>query len=227
MTQDALFQQLKHPNPNLRDRAMWELAETRDDTTIPRLIEALGDEDVVYRRAVVKALGVVGGDTVPPLVELLLISDNVTIRGSCAKALVQIAVNYPEEIFPAAGLQGLKAALNDPNPVVHIASAMALGEIGTPALDILTESLETTENLGLMVSIMNALASIGGEQAAAVLTALTTDESADPYATPVRLLYGFPKRDDATVPPGWELPEGKSGFPEQQQLHSAQLQPDR
>jgi len=27
MSIDALFEQLKHPNPHLRDRAMWELAE--------------------------------------------------------------------------------------------------------------------------------------------------------------------------------------------------------
>ena len=39
MTQDPLFQQLKHPNPHLRERAILELAETRDETTIPRLIK--------------------------------------------------------------------------------------------------------------------------------------------------------------------------------------------
>jgi FOG: HEAT repeat len=181
MTQDALFQQLKHPNPHLRDRAIYDLAKTQDETTIPRLMEALADEDVVYRRAAVKALGVIGAEATPPLVEALLHSDNVTIRGSCAKALAQIAVNYPDDPFPAEGLQGLKASLNDPNPVVHIASAMALGEIGPLALDILVEALETTDNVGLAVSIVNALASIGDERAATVLTVLSTDESADVY----------------------------------------------
>ena len=38
MTTDSLFEQLKHPNPHLRERAMRELAETRDENTIPRLI---------------------------------------------------------------------------------------------------------------------------------------------------------------------------------------------
>jgi bilin biosynthesis protein len=42
---DALFAELKHPNPHLRQRAMVEIAETRDHTTIPRLVSILDDED--------------------------------------------------------------------------------------------------------------------------------------------------------------------------------------
>jgi bilin biosynthesis protein len=178
---DALFDQLKHPNPHMRDRAMLEIADTRDETTIPRLMSALDNEDVVYRRAAVKALGVVGADAVPAVVEALLHSDNVTVRGSAAKALAQIAINYPELPFPEAGLQGLKAALNDDNPVVHIASAMALGEMGMPAFDILVESLTTTDNIAAQVSIVNALASIGGEQVGVILNQFAHDEKADSY----------------------------------------------
>jgi bilin biosynthesis protein len=181
MAQDELFQQLKHPNPYLRERAMVEIAETRDPDTIPNLMGVLGDEDVVYRRAAVKALGVIGADTVPPLVEALLHSDNVTVRGSAAKALAQVALNYPEDPFPAEGMQGLKTALNDLNPVVHIAAVMALGEIGESALDILIDALKTTDNVALALSIANALASIGGDRATEVLTALIDDESADSY----------------------------------------------
>ncbi|MBH8553887.1 HEAT repeat domain-containing protein [Nostocaceae cyanobacterium CENA357] len=181
MTQDELFQQLKHPNPNLRERAMLELAEIQDETTIPRLISILGDEDVTYRRAAVKALGVIGPDATVPLVEPLLNSDNVTVRGSCAKALAQIAVNHPDVPFPAEGLQGLKTGLNDPNPIVNIGCVMALGEIGTPALDILLESLETTDNVALAVTLVNALATVGDSRGADVLTAIVNDESADSY----------------------------------------------
>ena len=181
MAQDELFQQLKHPNPYLRERAMVEIAETRDPDTIPNLMGVLGDEDVVYRRAAVKALGVIGADTVPPLVEALLNSNNVTVRGSAAKALAQVALNYPEDPFPAEGMQGLKTALNDLNPVVHIAAVMALGEIGESALDILIDALKTTDNVALALSIANALASIGGDRATEVLTALIDDESADSY----------------------------------------------
>jgi bilin biosynthesis protein len=181
MTQDELYQQLKHPNPHLRDRAMFQIVEERTAETLPKMMAILDDEDVVYRRAIVKALGIVGLDAVPYLVEALLNSDNVTVRGSCAKALAQVALNYPDQPFPAEGLQGLKTALNDDNPVVHIGSAMALGEMGSQALEILAESLKTTDNLGLAVSLVNALCATKDPRAADILTALTTDESIDSY----------------------------------------------
>ncbi|MEM9948841.1 MAG: HEAT repeat domain-containing protein [Cyanobacteria bacterium P01_D01_bin.36] len=178
---DSLFEQLKHPNPHIRERAMVDILDNRDEMTIPRLMDALDAEDTVYRRAAVKTLGAVGADAVPAIVDALGSSDNVTVRGSCAKALAQVALNYPDEPFPELGLQGLKQSLNDPNPVVHIASAMALGEIGDAALDILLETLQTTENLALSVSIVNALASVGGEKAAEVLQKLADDDSVDGY----------------------------------------------
>ncbi|HEY9627020.1 MAG TPA: HEAT repeat domain-containing protein [Coleofasciculaceae cyanobacterium] len=181
MSTEDLLQQLKHPNPHLRDRAMWELAENPDETTIPRLMGILDEEDTTYRRAAVKALGAIGFDAIPPLVEALLHSENVTVRGSCAKALAQIAINHPEVPFPDEGVQGLKTALNDANPVVHIAAVMALGEIGTPVVDILIEALQATDNPALGISLVNALGSIGDSRGVEVLTALINDESADSY----------------------------------------------
>jgi bilin biosynthesis protein len=181
MAQESLFEQLKHPNPHLREQAIWELAENCDETTIYRLMAILDEEDTTYRRAAVKALGAIGVDTVPPLVVGLLNSDNVTVRGSCAKALAQVAVNYPDVPFPETGIAGLKTGLEDPNPVVHIASAMALGVIGVPALDSLLEVLQNTENLGLAVSILNAVSSIPDERSKEVLTKLANDDKADTY----------------------------------------------
>ena len=160
---------------------MWEIAESRDENTIPRLMKILDEEDTTYRRAAVKTLGVIGLDAVPLVVESLLHSDNVTVRGSAAKALAQIAVNYPDLPFPEAGLQGLKAAINDPNPVVHIASVMALGQMGSAAYDILVESLQTTDNVAVQVAIVNALASIGEPQCVKVLSRFANDESVDSY----------------------------------------------
>lgn len=181
MSTEDLLQQLKHPNPHLRDRAIWELAENPDETTIPRLMAILDEEDTTYRRAAVKALGAIGLDAIPPLVEALLHSDNVTVRGSCAKALAQVAINHPEVPFPAEGVQGLQAALQDANPVVHIAAVMALGEIGTPVVDILIEALQATDNPALGISLVNALGSIGDSRGVEVLRALIDDESADSY----------------------------------------------
>jgi len=181
MSTEELFQQLKHPNPHLRDQAMWELAENRDETTIPRLMSILDEEDTTYRRAAVKALGAIGPDAVTPLVAALLNSDNVTVRGSAAKALAQVAINHPGVPFSAEGVQGLKTALNDPNPVVHIAAVMALGEIGSPVVDILIEALQTTDNPALGISLVNALGSISDRRGVEVLESLIQDESTDSY----------------------------------------------
>jgi bilin biosynthesis protein len=183
MSTEELFQQLKHPNPHLREQALWDLAENRDENTIPRLMGILDEEDTTYRRAAVKALGAIGADTVPPLVDALLNSDNVTVRGSAAKALAQVAINYPDQPFPAAGLEGLNTALSDPNPVVHIAAVMAMGEIGTSTVPLLIEALQTTDNPALAVSIVNALGSIGDQRGKEVLAALIQNESTDSYVS--------------------------------------------
>jgi bilin biosynthesis protein len=181
MTLDAFFEQLKHPNPHMRERAMIEIADRRDDSTIPQLISALDQEDVVYRRAAVKALGLIGMDTVPALVNALLQSDNVIVRGSAAKALAQVVINYPDDVFPELGLQGLKTAITDPNPVVHIAAIMALGQMGSAAFEILVESLKTTDNIAVQVAIVNALASLGDDRCKEVLTNFVNDETVDSY----------------------------------------------
>lgn len=181
MSTEALFQQLKHPNPHLQEQAIWALAENWDETTISQLMSLLDEENTTYRRAAVKALGAIGLDTIPPLVEALLHNDNVTVRGSAAKALAQVAINYPDQPFPPVGVEGLKTALNDPNPVVHIAAVMAMGEIGTPVVNELIEALRSTQNPALAISIVNALGSIGDERGVNILTTLIQDESTDSY----------------------------------------------
>ena len=181
MTIDALFEKLKHPNPNLRGKAMQEIAEARDENTIPRLMSILNQEDVTYRRAAVKTLGVIGADVVPPVVDSLLNSDNPTVRSSCAKVLAQIVVNHPDVPMPEEGIQGLKQALDDPNPVVNIPAVMTLGEIGSPVFDLLVETLNTTDNIVVQMSILNALGSMGDPRGVEVLTNLSNDRSADPY----------------------------------------------
>ncbi len=181
MTKDALFEQLKHPNPHMRERAMVEIVEQRDENTIARLIGILDSADVVYRRAAVKLLGLLELDVVPPLVAAMLENENVVVRGSAAKALAQVAINYPDTPFPAIGLQGLKTAISDPNPVVHIAAIMALGQIGSPAFEILLESLKTTDNIAVQVSIINALADLGDPRCTEVLTTFANNPAVDDY----------------------------------------------
>ena len=181
MTIETLLERLKHPNPNLRDRAMIELVEIQDETKIGRLIDILDDTDTTYRRAAVKTLGAIGVDTVPYLVAILETSDNVTVRGSAVKALAQVIINYPELPFPAAGLDCLTAAMNDPNPVVNIAAVMALGEMGCPAFETLVTALNTTDNIALQVTLVNTLGSLGDRRAEAILIAAKDNPNFDEY----------------------------------------------
>ncbi|MEL7068970.1 MAG: HEAT repeat domain-containing protein [Cyanobacteria bacterium J06581_3] len=181
MVADSVFNQLKHPNPQMRQRAMTEIVENRDESTIPTLMAALGEEDVVYRRACVKTLGAVGMDSVPAVVEQMLNSENDTVRASCTKAMAQIAVFHPDEPFPQKGLDGLRKAMEDPYPVVQIAAVMSMGEIGVPAVDTLLETLKTTDNVAIALTITNTLGSIGDPRALDVLKELIADESVDSY----------------------------------------------
>jgi bilin biosynthesis protein len=181
MTTDALFDRLKHPNPNLRDRAMLELVETRDENTIPRLINILDETDITYRRAAVKTLGAIGVDTVPFLIAILASSDNVTVRGSAVKAMAQVIINYPEIPFPIAGIECLKTAMSDENPVVNIAAVMALGVLGSPAFEIMVEALNTTDNIALQVTLVNTLASLGDPRAESILVAAIENTNLDEY----------------------------------------------
>ncbi|MEL6939907.1 MAG: HEAT repeat domain-containing protein [Cyanobacteria bacterium J06598_1] len=181
MVADSVFSQLKHPNPQMRQRAMTEIVTHRDESTIPTLMAALGEEDVVYRRACVKTLGAVGMDSVPAVVEQMLNAENDTVRASCTKAMAQIAVYHPDEPFPAEGLAGLKKAIEDPYPVVQIAAVMSLGEIGVPAVDTLLETLSTTDNVAIALTITNTLGSIGDPRAIDVLKDLIADKSVDSY----------------------------------------------
>ena len=181
MSLDSLFEELKHPNPNLRGKAMVEIADNRDETTIPRLMSILDQEDVVYRRSAVKTLGVIGVEVVPFVVKSLLDSDNPTVRSSCAKALAQIVVNHPDVTMPEEGIEGLKQALDDPNPVVNIPAVMTLGEIGSPVFDLLVETLHHGENIAVGVAIVNALGSMGDPRGVEVLTKLGKDKTVDPY----------------------------------------------
>lgn len=64
---------------------------------------------------------------------------------------------------------------------MNIAAVMALGEIGSPVVDVLIEALQTTDNPALAISIVNALGSIGDRRGVEVLKSLIQDESTDSY----------------------------------------------
>ncbi|MEB3828943.1 HEAT repeat domain-containing protein [Phormidium sp. CCY1219] len=174
------FPQLKHKNPRLRERAMRDIAKEPREETIPELMAILSDDNVVYRRAAVQTLGVIGPDAVDALVNGLRESENGTVRASCAKALAAIALKYPEVPFEQESLEALEKGLYDSDPVVKLASVGALSTIGAPALEILIAALQS-EDIALGVAAIGALGSIADPKAADALSAIANREDADPY----------------------------------------------
>ena len=71
--------------------------------------------------------------------------------------------------------------MSDENPVVNIAAVMALGQLGTPAFEMLVEALQTTDNIALQVTLVNTLASIGDIRAEPILKAAIQDANLDEY----------------------------------------------
>ena len=130
---DALFADLVHPNPNIRFTACSLLAEQFPEEAMPRLFELMHDPDPGVYRTAVKALGMIGHQTVPDLIQLFNSSDNGTIRACCIKAIVQVSVSFPDDAFSVDTLTMLEKALDDDSPVVAQSALMTLGHLSKQA----------------------------------------------------------------------------------------------
>jgi len=180
MALDELFDQLRHPNPNMRSRAMVALAQSDDPGVVPRLMAMLSEPDIPLRRSAVKALGTVGKRSVQPLTECLASTDDLTIGSSCCKALAQVADQWTGLPFPEATMDLLCRKALEHNPVVQITAVMALGEMGEPALPRLQRILQEGD-AAVQVACVNALAGLGLAAAQADLQAQAANEAADAY----------------------------------------------
>merc|ERR1719409_74893 len=177
---DEWFALLADSHSSLRQMASVKIAEMHDadgkgDEVIQRLFSYLTLDDVLERRAAVQCLGMIGQKTLPPLIDMLLTTDDMTVRASCAKCCGAVALKYPELLsdFPQEALDGMKKAILEiPDPVTKIATISTLGQIGggdmtngypgcERGLDVLIEALDVTEDMGLAAAAVNAVATIG------------------------------------------------------------------
>ena len=182
---DQLFEDLLHPNPNIQQSASFSIADSYSDIAIPRLLLLLESDNPAIYRSAVKALGVLGPKTFSPLIALFNNSVNPTVRACCVKALVQIAVNFPDEAFPEDALSVLARALNEISPVVSQSSLMTLGYVakatygGERAVPILIEAC-SSDNIAHVQAAAMALAEVDSPKASECLLALASDQSTDP-----------------------------------------------
>ena len=100
---------------------------------MPRLFDLMHDPDPGVYRTAVKALGMIGHQSVPNLIQLFNSSDNGTIRACCIKAIVQVSVSFPDDAFSIDTLTMLEKALDDDSPVVAQSALMTLGHLSKQA----------------------------------------------------------------------------------------------
>lgn len=179
-TLDDLFEDLGHPNPYVQTEAFLAMVRHHPEASLPRLLQLLDHQDVVRRRAAVRALGAFGERAMLPLAEKFQTSLDGTVRASCVKAYAQIASNVPGIAFPPEAMEALVAALGDDSPVVGIAAVMALGQVGEQALPLLIQACRGA-NEAQAVAAVNAMASIDHPDVATCLAELAAIDSTDVY----------------------------------------------
>ena len=103
------------------------MSENYFDEALPRLLELLNDPDPTIYRTAVKGLGIFGHRVLFPLLDLFNTTSNCTVKACCIKAFVQVAVNFPDVVFPEQAITALQSALDDENPVVSQSALMTLG----------------------------------------------------------------------------------------------------
>jgi len=177
---DQLFDDLGHPNPYVQTEAFLEMVRHHADASLPRLLLMLDHQDVVRRRAAVRALGVFADRAMLPLAAKFHASSDATVRASCVKAYAQIASNRSGIDFPPEAIAVLEAALHDGSPVVAITAVMALGQVGMQALPLLLQVCRGN-NEAQAVAAVTAMAGIDHPDVAACLIELSTADNTDPY----------------------------------------------
>jgi hypothetical protein len=146
----------------------------QEKAVIDRLFGMLTLKDVLHRRAAVQCLGMCGWKVLPRTQELMMTTDCMTTRASCSKVMGAVALRNPETLpdFPQDALLTMKKAMTEiPDPVTKVASMSALAQIAggdmanghlgnEKALQIIIDLGSDSEDVSLLMSVANALASI-------------------------------------------------------------------
>ncbi|CAD5965812.1 HEAT repeat domain-containing protein [Planktothrix agardhii] len=114
--QEQWINDLKQTNPNIRNNAIWELAQAGDSRAIQALLELLINSDSNQRSLVLAALSEIGTRTLKPLNRALSLSlqdENAEVRKNAIRDLTRIydLVTQMSQI--------LQRAIDDPDPEVQ------------------------------------------------------------------------------------------------------------
>lgn len=175
---DELFEDLVHPNPNIKRKAYLDLVKYWPEESFPRLMANLGANDIDLRRTSVKALGAFGSRSFSPLVEIFNLSESRTVRTSCLKALLHIAVSSPGQRFPSDVMKVIESALHDSAGELTLIAISILRQICNQGLPLLLLS-SRSENLLVASAAATALGEFNNPKAEDCLRELLLDESLD------------------------------------------------
>ncbi|MGL5134242.1 MAG: HEAT repeat domain-containing protein [Planktothrix sp.] len=115
-SQEQWINDLKQTNPNIRNNAIWELAQAGDSRAIQALLELLINSDSNQRSLVLAALSEIGTRTLKPLNRALSLSlqdENAEVRKNAIRDLTRI---YD---LATQMSQILQRAMDDPDPEVR------------------------------------------------------------------------------------------------------------
>mmetsp|Transcript_38175 Transcript_38175/g.97582 ORF Transcript_38175/g.97582 Transcript_38175/m.97582 type:complete len:325 (-) Transcript_38175:33-1007(-) len=170
-TLEEWLEKFKDPRGSIRTIAAKCVAadydsEGKGDEVIAKLMEKMVAENVEERRTAVQCLGMIGDVVLEDITELMMSTEDMVVRASCAKTIGAVALKNPETVdqFPQYCIDAMvKAATEIPDPVTKLAVMSGLSQIGgycERGLDAIIEISKRTSDVALLTQSMNALGSI-------------------------------------------------------------------
>ncbi|MDY7014348.1 MAG: peptidoglycan-binding protein [Cyanobacteriota bacterium] len=136
---EELIKDLQKPQPEVRRKAIWELAQRADSRAIQPLIGLLIDSDSQQRSLILEALAQIGTRTLKPMNRALTIAlqdENAQVRKNAIRDLTQVY----ETISKLSRL--LYLAADDPDTEVQETARWALDRLNSLQLNTLSEESE-------------------------------------------------------------------------------------
>ena len=175
---DDLFKDLSHPNPNINQKACFQLISLWPEASIERLIGNLSHKNIVLRRKSVKALGFFGDRALTSTVRKFLTNDDLVIRTSCLKVLVKIVSIEQYQSFPNCLKEVVYSSLKDDNPQITLSVVSLLRQLGKQGLPELIEA-SRNKNVLLAKASVTAIGEINDSSSWDCLISLAKDMSVD------------------------------------------------
>ncbi len=175
---ESLLDDFSHPNPNIYKKAYIDLIEYWPVVAMQKLLMNLSVKEMEVRRRSVQALGYFGNDAIFPVAKLFLSSENIVLRTSCLKVLVQIVSKERYSILPNELIEVINLSIIDDNVQITLAVISLLRQLEKKGLPQLIK-LSRDRNILRAKASITALGEIDDPSAKNCLMELKEDTSLD------------------------------------------------